>query len=62
MKDGNVDKYITQFSSLAHCAGMDPNDPSTLQLFAQGLPRGLADSCIDIDSPDSFIEWTKAAQ
>ena len=28
----------------------------------QGLLRGLTDSCIDIDSPDSFIEWTKATQ
>ena len=61
MKEGNIDEYIAQFASLVHHAGMDPNDPSTMRLFAQGLPKGLADLCIDIDSPETFIEWTKAA-
>ena len=62
MKEGNVNEYIAQFASLVHRAGMEPNDPSTLRLFAQGLLKGLADSCIDIESPETFVEWTKAAQ
>ena len=62
MKEGNVNEYIAQFTSLVHRAGMDPNDPSTMRLFAQGLPKGLADSCININSPETFVEWTKAAQ
>jgi hypothetical protein len=31
-------------------------------MFARGLPRGLADSCIDQDSPESFEQWSSSAQ
>jgi hypothetical protein len=31
-------------------------------MFAQGLPKSLADSCIDIDSPENFEQWANTAQ
>jgi Retrotransposon gag protein len=54
MQGGNVDRYIASFEFLGHQAGMDLNDPTTLHLFAHGLPRTLADACIDIDNPETF--------
>jgi hypothetical protein len=62
MKDSNVDEYITAFQLLGHCAGMNLDDPSTLRLFARGLLKSLADSCIDIDLPENFEQWANAAQ
>jgi Retrotransposon gag protein len=62
MKEGNVDKYIAAFQLLGHHAGIDLNDPSVLRLFAQGLPKSLAESCIDIELPENFEQWTSAAQ
>src|SRR5712691_9833791 len=38
MKEGKIDKYIATFERLAHCAGVDPDDPSNLCTFAQGQP------------------------
>jgi hypothetical protein len=62
MKDSNVDEYIATFQLLGHHAGMNLDNPSTLQLFAWGLPKSLTDSCIDIDSPKNFEQWANAAQ
>jgi hypothetical protein len=62
MKEGNIDEYITAFQLLGHRAGVDLNDPSVLCLFAQGLPKSLAESCINIESPENFKQWTSAAQ
>jgi Retrotransposon gag protein len=62
MKDKNIDKYIAAFECLSHHVGMDLNNSIALQLFTRGLPRSLADSCIDIKNLDSFEQWTKAAQ
>jgi hypothetical protein len=62
MKEGNVDEYITTFQLLGHCVGVDLNDPSVLHLFAQGLLKSLAKSCINIESPKNFEQWTSAAQ
>jgi hypothetical protein len=33
-----------------------------LHLFAQGLPRSLAKSCINIELPENFEQWTSTAQ
>jgi hypothetical protein len=62
MKDSNVDEYIATFQLLGHRTGMNLDDPSALWLFAWGLPKSLADSCIDIDSPENFEQWANAAQ
>jgi hypothetical protein len=62
MKDGNVDKYITDFEALAHRAGYNVDDLSTLHMFRQGLPARLAENCIRYESTDTFEQWTKAAQ
>jgi hypothetical protein len=62
MKDSNVDKYIAAFQLLGHCAGMNLDDPSTLRLFMCGLPKSLADSCIDINLPENFKQWANAVQ
>jgi Zinc knuckle len=62
MKEGNVDEYIAAFQLLSHHTGVDLNDPLVLHLFTQGLPKSLAESCIDIKSPENFKQWTSAAQ
>jgi Retrotransposon gag protein len=62
MTNENVDQYIADFERLGHRAGLDLDDPMALRLFACSLPVGLADSCIDIENPETFEQWTKAAQ
>ena len=62
MKDGNVDKYIADFKELARRAGHNADELYNLQLFARGLPRRLADNCIDFENPETFEQWAKAAQ
>jgi len=62
MTQGNIDEYISEFQMLGHQAHMDLDDPAALRLFARGLPNGLADSCIDLDSPESFEQWRNSAQ
>jgi hypothetical protein len=62
MKDGNVDAYIARFSQLAHRGGHNVNEPELLRLFAIGLPAPLANACIDQQDPETFEEWTHAAQ
>jgi hypothetical protein len=41
---------------------MNPDEPSMQQLFACGLPRTLANACINIDNPETFCQWASAAQ
>jgi hypothetical protein len=41
------------FMYIAACAGLSPEGPSLLQLFALTAP-GLNDACIDKESPESF--------
>jgi hypothetical protein len=62
MKDSNVDEYIAAFQLLGHHMGMNLDNPSALRLFTHGLPKSLADSCIDIDLPENFEQWANAAQ
>jgi retrotransposon gag protein/zinc knuckle protein len=62
MKEGNTDQYIANFSLLAMDAQVDPNEPTVLLLFYQGLPQRLAEKCIELDSLNDFTSWTKAAQ
>jgi hypothetical protein len=62
MKDSNVDEYIATFQLLSHCTGMNLDNLSALRLFTCGLLKSLADSCINIDSPENFEQWVNAAQ
>ena len=62
MKEGHIDEYITAFERLAHRANADLNDPLNLQLFARGLLKALCDACIDINSPETFEQWSNMAQ
>ena len=62
MKDGNIDEYIAAFERLAHRAEVDPNDPSNLRLFAQGLPHPLVEVIIRNDNPETFQGWCNSAQ
>jgi len=54
MTGGNIDEYISEFQMLGHQAHIDLDDPAALRLFTRGLPQSLANSCIDLDSPESF--------
>jgi hypothetical protein len=62
MQGGDGDGYIASFEFLGHRAGMDLNDPTTLHLFVCGLPHTLADTCIDINNPETFHQWANVAQ
>jgi retrotransposon gag protein len=62
MKEGNIDQYIANFSLLAMDVQVDPNEPTILLLFYQGLPQRLAKKCIELDSLNDFTSWMKAAQ
>jgi hypothetical protein len=62
IKEGNIDQYIADFSLLAMDAQVDPNEPTVLLLFYQGLLQRLAKKCIELDSLNDFTSWTKAAQ
>jgi hypothetical protein len=62
MKNSNVDEYIAAFQLLGHHMGMNLDDPSALRLFVCGLLKSLADSHIDIDSPENFEQWANAVQ
>jgi hypothetical protein len=62
IKDGDVYGYIYTFEELAGRSGVNPNEPTVTRMFTRGLPRALAESCIDQDSPESFEQWTSSAQ
>jgi hypothetical protein len=62
MKEGNINQYIANFSLTAMDAQVDPNEPTVLMLFYQGLPQRVAEKCIELDSPSNFTSWIKAAQ
>ena len=62
MKEGHINEYIAAFKCLAHHTNANLNDPLNLRLFAHGLPKALCDTCIDIDSPEMFEQWSNAAQ
>ena len=38
MRIGDLDRYVSQFRSLANKAGYDLDTPSTIQTFLKGLP------------------------
>ena len=62
MKEGRIDEYIMAFEHLAHRTNADLNDPLNLCLFVRGLLKALCNACIDINSPETFEQWSNAAQ
>jgi hypothetical protein len=62
MKGGDVDGYIAEFQDLTNRTGSNIDDGYSLELFSKGLPLALATTCINLNKPDSFDEWVKAAQ
>ena len=61
MKEGNVDEYIATFKLLGQHAQGGLDNPFLLTHFACGLPKALADACINNKSPETFQEWKAAA-
>jgi hypothetical protein len=61
IKEENIDQYIIDFFLTMMDAQVDPNEPTVLMLFYQGLPQRLAEKCIKLDSPLDFVSWTKVA-
>jgi len=62
MMGDNLDEYLAAFETLGNRAELNPDDPSNLQTFAQGLPRPLADACLAMENPDTYEQWRAAAQ
>ena len=60
MKEGNMDEYVAMFELLGQCTQGDLDNPFLLTHFAHGLPKALADACIDNKSPETFQEWKTA--
>ena len=62
MKGSDVDQYIVDFEELAFQAEMDLDEPTTMRMFSNGLPKILSDACLDHDNPETFEEWIRSAQ
>jgi len=62
MTRDNLDEYLAAFETLRSRAELNPDDPSNLRTFAQGLPRQLADACLAMENPDTYGQWRAAAQ
>jgi len=62
MTRDNLDEYLAAFKTLGNCAELNPDDPSNLRTFAQGLPRSLANTCLKMENPNTYEQWRAAAQ
>jgi len=62
MTGDNLDEYLASFETLGNRAELNPDNPSNLCTFAQGLPRQLADACLAMENPDTYKQWKAAAQ
>jgi len=62
MSNNNLDKYLAAFETLGNCVELNPDNPSNLQTFAQGLPHALANACLKMENPDTYVQWRAAAQ
>lgn len=64
MKNGDIDKYIGAFANLAGLAEVPLDEPLTLQLFQQGLPRPFAKQYLEFaeDLPKTFARWGTLAR
>jgi len=62
MTGDNLDEYLASFETLGNRTELNPDDPSNLCTFAQGLPCQLADACLAMENPDTYKQWRAAAQ
>jgi len=62
MTGDNLNKYLASFKTLRNHAELNPDDPSNLCTFAQGLPRQLANTCLAMENPNTYKQWKAAAQ
>jgi len=62
MTGDNLDKYLALFETLGNRAELNPDDPSNLRMFAQGLSCQLADTCLAMENPNTYGQWRAAAQ
>ena len=62
MTSNNLDEYLALFETLGNRAELNPDNPSNLCMFAQGLPHQLADACLAMENPDTYEQWKAAAQ
>jgi len=62
MTSDNLNKYLASFETLGNRAELNPDDPSNLRTFAQGLPQQLANACLAMENPDTYEQWKAAAQ
>jgi len=62
MKEGNLDQYIAEFNQLANLAEQNDKTRGLIPLFRQGLPYGLAQSCMNRSKwPETIHQWQTAA-
>jgi len=54
MTGDNLDKYLVAFETLGNHAELNPNDPSNLCTFTQGLPQPFADACLAMENPNTY--------
>ena len=63
MKEGNLDQYIAEFNRLANLAERNDETRGLIPLFRQGLPYGLAQSCMNRSKwPETIHQWQSAAR
>ncbi len=63
MKEGNLDQYIAEFNRLANLAERNNETRGLIPLFRQGLPYGLAQSCMNRSKwPETIHQWQSVAQ
>ncbi len=61
MEGGHIDEYITKFERYITMAGYGVDESTVLDKFIKGLPNPLAQSCVDMDTLDTWEEWKTLA-
>jgi hypothetical protein len=61
MKEGKIDKYVTEFDTLVAQAGYKADDAQTLEKFISGLPASLYETIYQLDNPKTYEAWHRAA-
>ncbi len=63
MKEGNLDQYVAEFNRLANLANQNDKTRGLIPLFRQGLPYGLAQSCMNRSKwPETIHQWQSVAR
>ncbi len=63
MKEGNLDQYVAEFNRLVNLAERNDETRGLIPLFQQGLPYGLAQSCMNQSKwPETIHQWQAVAR